>query len=50
MKRIRDIDELTEHWSLRFDETRLLKTKPTRNHLPFLFRLSPLLRGLSQGS
>ncbi|EKA4258483.1 DUF4158 domain-containing protein, partial [Escherichia coli] len=39
MKRIWDIDELAEHWSLRFDETRLLKTKPARNHLPFAVQL-----------
>lgn len=30
MKRIWDIDELAEHWSLRFEENRLLKTKPAR--------------------
>ncbi len=35
MKRIWDIDELAEHWSLRFEENRRLKTKPARNHLPF---------------
>lgn len=39
MKRILDIDELAEHWSLRFDETRLLKTKPARNNLPFAVQL-----------
>lgn len=39
MKRIWDIDELAEHWSLKFEETRLLKTKPARNHLPFAVQL-----------
>lgn len=39
MKWIWDIDELAEHWSLRFDETRRLKTKPARNHLPFAVQL-----------
>ncbi|EIG1887999.1 DUF4158 domain-containing protein [Escherichia coli] len=35
MKRFWDIDERTKHWCLRFGETRLLKNKPARNHLPF---------------
>ncbi|HHE0256812.1 TPA: DUF4158 domain-containing protein [Yersinia enterocolitica] len=39
MKRIWDIDELAEHWSLRFEENRQLKTKPARNHLPFAVQL-----------
>ncbi|HFK3790872.1 TPA: DUF4158 domain-containing protein [Escherichia coli] len=39
MKRIWDIDELAEHWSLRFDEIRQLKTKSSRNHLPFAVQL-----------
>ena len=39
MKQIWDVDELAEHWSLKFEETRLLKTKPDRNHLPFAVQL-----------
>jgi hypothetical protein len=39
MKRIWDVDELAEHWSLKFEETRLLKTKPARNHLAFVAQL-----------
>lgn len=39
MKRIWDVDELAEYWSLKFEETRLLKTKPARNHLPFAVQL-----------
>ncbi|WP_070962648.1 hypothetical protein [Vibrio sonorensis] len=32
MKRIWSIDELAEHWSLKYEETQLLKSKPSRNH------------------
>lgn len=39
MKRIWNLDELAEHWSLKFEETQLLKTKPTRNHLAFVAQL-----------
>lgn len=39
MKRIWGADELAEHWSLKFDETQLLKTKPVRNHLAFVVQL-----------
>ncbi|WP_205080603.1 DUF4158 domain-containing protein [Photorhabdus luminescens] len=39
MKRIWDVDELAEHWSLKFEETQLLKTKPARNHLAFVAQL-----------
>ncbi|EKP5434356.1 DUF4158 domain-containing protein [Salmonella enterica] len=39
MKQIWDVDGLAEHWSLKFEETRLLKTKPARNHLPFAVQL-----------
>lgn len=39
MKRIWDIDELVEHCSLGFEETRLVKTKHARNHLPFAIQL-----------
>ncbi|MFP1748457.1 DUF4158 domain-containing protein [Lonsdalea quercina] len=39
MKRIWDINELAEHWSVKFEETRLLKTKPARNHLSFAVQL-----------
>tara|TARA_B100000745_G_scaffold139998_1_gene91416 strand:+ start:3555 stop:5105 length:1551 start_codon:yes stop_codon:yes gene_type:complete len=39
MKRIWDLDELAEHWSLKFEETKLLKTKPARNHLAFVAQL-----------
>ena len=39
MKRIWDVDELSEHWSLKFEETQLLKTKPARNHLAFVAQL-----------
>ncbi|NHB98686.1 hypothetical protein C5470_21110 [Photorhabdus stackebrandtii] len=30
MKRIWDVDELAEHWSLKFEETQLLKMRTTR--------------------
>ncbi|QOI95902.1 Tn3 family transposase [Aeromonas salmonicida] len=39
MKRIWSIDELAEHWSLKYEETQLLKTKPSRNHLAFVAQL-----------
>lgn len=39
MKWIWDIDELAEHWSLRFEENQRLKTKPARNHLSFAVQL-----------
>ena len=39
MKRIWDVNELAEHWSLKFEETQLLKTKPARNHLAFVAQL-----------
>lgn len=42
MKRIWDVDELAEpeHWSLKFEETRLLKTKPAETTCHLLFSLS----------
>ena len=40
MKQIWDLDELAEHWSLKFEETQLLKTKPARNHLVRVTKLS----------
>ena len=39
MKRLWDVDELAEHWSLTFEENQLLKTKPVRNHLAFVAQL-----------
>jgi len=39
MKRIWSIDELAEHWSLKYEETQLLKTKPSRNYLAFVAQL-----------
>ncbi|MCE7732815.1 DUF4158 domain-containing protein [Vibrio campbellii] len=39
MKRIWSIDELAEHWSLKYEETQLLKSKPSRNHLAFVAQL-----------
>lgn len=39
MKQIWDVDELAEQWSLKFEETQLLKTKPARNHLAFVAQL-----------
>lgn len=39
MKRVWDIDELVNIWSLTYDELQLLKTKPPRNHLGFSVQL-----------
>jgi len=34
MKRILDVDELAEHWSLKFEETQSLKFFNRKNALP----------------
>ncbi len=39
MKHFWDGKELTDHWSLSFEELELLKTKPSRSHLPFCAQL-----------
>lgn len=39
MKKIWDTDELSTIWSLNYDELKLLKTKPSRNHLGFISQL-----------
>jgi hypothetical protein len=39
MKSIWDTEELANHWSLRFEEMQLLKSKPNRNHLAFVSQL-----------
>lgn len=39
MKHIWDVEELATHWSLRFEEMQLLKSKPARNHLPLVAQL-----------
>ena len=39
MKRIWDVEELAQCWSLSFEELELLKTKPARNHLGFIAQL-----------
>ena len=39
MKHIWDVEELATHWSPSFEEMQLLKSKPSRNHLPFVAQL-----------
>lgn len=39
MKQIWNSEELSNHWSLSFDELEQLKTKPARNHLGFCVQL-----------
>ncbi len=39
MKHYWESNELTECWSLNFEELALLKSKPPKNHLPFCFQL-----------
>ncbi len=39
MKHYWDITELSDLWSLNFEELELLKTKPSRSHLPFCVQL-----------
>ena len=39
MKCFWDGKELSNHWSLSFEELELLKTKPSRSHLPFCVQL-----------
>jgi len=39
MKHFWDGKELADHWSLSFEELELLKTKPSRSHLPFSAQL-----------
>ncbi len=39
MKHFWDGKELADHWSLSFEELELLKTKPSRHHLPFCVQL-----------
>jgi len=39
MKHFWDGKELADHWSLSFEELELLKTKPSRSHLPFCAQL-----------
>ena len=39
MKSVWDTEELANHWSLRFEEMQLLKSKPNRNHLAFVSQL-----------
>jgi TnpA family transposase len=39
MKTLWDTEELGKYWSLSFEELRLLKTKPARNHLGFTAQL-----------
>lgn len=39
MKHIWDVEELATHWSLSFEEMQLLKSKPSRSHLPFVAQL-----------
>ncbi|WP_439331982.1 DUF4158 domain-containing protein [Pseudoalteromonas caenipelagi] len=39
MKQFWDAHELSEHWSLTFDELELLKTKPARSRLAFCLQL-----------
>ncbi len=39
MKRIWDVEELVQCWSLSFKDLELLKSKPVRNHLGFVTQL-----------
>jgi TnpA family transposase/DNA-binding cell septation regulator SpoVG len=39
MKQLWDADELSQHWSLTYEELELLKTKPEKNHLAFCMQL-----------
>jgi TnpA family transposase len=39
MKQIWDSNELSDHWSLSFEDLELLKSKPSRSHLPFSIQL-----------
>jgi len=39
MRRIWDVEELAQCWSLSFEELELLKTKPARSHLGFVAQL-----------
>ena len=44
MKSIWDTEELANHWSLKFEEMQLLKSKPNRSHLAFGYRQLNSLR------
>ena len=39
MKQIWDVEELSQYWSLTYEELELLKTKPYKNHLDFCVQL-----------
>jgi hypothetical protein len=40
MKQIWDAEELSQHWSLNYEELELLKTKPYKSHAPLFLCFS----------